>query len=172
MQRIIIIGCGGAGKSTLARQLGEKTGLPVVHLDQIWWSPGNWQHMDREEFDARLMAEMEKPRWILDGNFNRTLEARLQKCDTVIYLDYPRLVCLKNWLGRVIQNWGHARIDMAEGCAEWFDPEMAKWIWNFNKKNRAHYHALLSTLDGKQVYILHSRREVRAFLAKVADSHL
>ena len=171
MERVIIIGCGGAGKSTLARQLGEKTGLPVVHLDQIWWEPGNWQHLEREEFDARLMAEMEKPQWILDGNFNRTLEARLQKCDTVIYLDYPRLVCLKNWLGRVIQNWGHARTDMAEGCAEWFDPEMAKWIWNFNKKNRAHYHALLSALDGKQVYILKSRREARAFLAKVVDSH-
>ena len=164
MERIMIIGCGGAGKSTLARQLGEKTGLPVVHLDQIWWEPGHWQHMSREEFDARLMAELEKPRWILDGNFNRTLEARLQKCDTVIYLDLPRIVCLKSWIGRVIRNWGTARPDMAEGCKEWFDPEMAKWIWKFNKQNRQRYLQILSELEGKRVHILKNRRAVKRFL--------
>ena len=164
MERVIIIGCGGAGKSTLARKLGEKTGLPVVHLDQIWWAPGNWQHLAREEFDRRLLTETEKPRWILDGNFNRTLEMRLQKCDTVIYLDYPRIVCLKNWIGRVIQNWGHARADMAEGCSEWFDPDMAKWIWQFNRKNRKRYHELLEELDGVKVHIFRSRRETAKFL--------
>ena len=169
MERVIIIGCGGAGKSTLARKLGDKTGLPVIHLDQIWWGPGFWQHMEREEFDQRLAEEIAKPRWILDGNFNRTLEVRLAQCDTVIYLDYPRLVCLKNWIGRVIKNWGHARSDMAEGCQEWFDPEFAVWIWNFNKKNRARYYALLKNLEGKQVCILKSRREADAFLASIPN---
>jgi len=164
MERIMIIGCGGAGKSTLARQLGEKTGLPVVHLDQIWWSPGSWQHISREEFDARLFEKMEKPQWILDGNFNRTMEPRLKKCDTVIYLDMPRIVCLISWIGRVIKNWGTARPDMAEGCNEWFDPEMAKWIWNFNKQNRKRYLDLLAQLEGKQVYILRSRRAVKKYL--------
>ena len=160
----MIIGCGGAGKSTLARKLGEKTGLPVVHLDQIFWAPGNWQHLEEEEFDARLMEQMEKPRWILDGNFNRTMELRLSFCDTVIYLDYPRLVCMKNWLGRVIKNWGHAREDMAEGCGEWLDPEMAKWIWNFNKKNRKRYYTLLENARDKNVVILKSRRLAEKFL--------
>ncbi len=164
MERVIIIGCGGAGKSTLARKLGEKTGLPVVHLDQIWWAPGNWVHLEREEFDRLLIAETEKPQWILDGNFNRTMELRLDKCDTVIYLDFSRFACLKNWIGRVIKNWGHHRIDMAEGCNEWFDPDMVKWIWNFNKNNRKRYLELLSNLDGKQVYILRSRRQVEKFL--------
>lgn len=167
MERIMIIGCGGAGKSTLARQLGEKTGLPVVYLDQIWWAPGNWKHVEREAFDAALAAEMEKPQWILDGNFNRTIQLRLEKCDTVIYLDMNRFICLKNWVGRVIQNWGHHRIDMVEGCNEWFDPEMAKWIWNFNKQNRRHYYALLQGLEGKQVYILKSRRAVKKFLREI-----
>ena len=164
MERIMIIGCGGAGKSTLARQLGEKTGIPVVHLDQIWWSPGNWQHLSREEFDRRLMTEVEKPRWILDGNFNRTLELRLEKCDTVVYLDSNRWVCLKNWIGRVIKNWGHARADMAEGCNEWFDPEMVRWLWRFNRDNRKRYYELLGGLEGKRVCILKSRREVKRFL--------
>ena len=167
MERIIIIGCGGAGKATLARALGEKTGLPVVHLDQIWWAPGNWQHLEREEFDSRLFEEMEKPKWILDGNFNRTMEPRLEKCDTVIYLDMPWYVCMKNWIGRGIKNWGHARPDMAPGCNEWFDPEMAGWIWKFNRQNRKRYLRLLAGLEGKKVYILRSRREVKAFLNTV-----
>ena len=167
MDRVMIIGCGGAGKSTLARKLGEKTGLPVVHLDQIWWEPGNWQHLEKPEFDQRLQAEMEKPRWILDGNFNRTIEARLAVCDTVIYHDYPRNDCLKNRLGRVIQNWGHARADMAEGCAEWFDPEMAKWIWKFNKQNRSRYYALLEKTENKNIVILKSRGQAEKFLESI-----
>ena len=164
MERVMIIGCGGAGKSTLARKLGEKTGLPVVHLDQIWWAPGNWQHIEKPEFDEKLALELEKPRWILDGNFNRTIEARLEVCDTVIYLDYPRLVCLKNWLGRVVRNWGRHRPDMTEGCNEWFDPEFVKWIWNFNKNNRARYYALLNNAGDKKVVILKSRRQAQKFL--------
>ena len=167
MKRVMIIGCGGAGKSTLARQLGEKTGLPVVHLDQIWWAPGNWQHLDREEFDRLLLQELEKPQWILDGNYDRTMELRLQQCDTVIYLDYPRVVCLAGWIGRVIRNWGHTRPDMGPGCAEWFDPEMAGWIWNFNKKNRKRYYSLLNEPEGKSVHIFHSRWALRRFLEQV-----
>ena len=94
MERIVIIGCPGSGKSTLARELGEKLDLPVVHLDQIYWSPGNWQHLEKDEFDALLMQELQKPRWILDGNFNRTLELRLERCDTVIFLDFNRIFYL------------------------------------------------------------------------------
>ena len=82
MERIMIIGCGGSGKSPLARQLGEKTGLPVIHLDQIFWSPGNWNHLERDAFDELLRQELEKPQWIMDGNFDRTMPARIAKCDT------------------------------------------------------------------------------------------
>ena len=164
MERVMIIGCGGAGKSTLARKLGEKTGLPVVHLDQIWWAPGNWQHVSREEFDVQLAAELAKPRWILDGNFNRTIEIRLQRCDTVIYLDFNRFACLKNWVGRVIRNWGHARADMAPGCNEWFDPEMLGWIWNFNRHNRERYYRLLTEVEGVNIIILKNRHQVERFL--------
>ena len=164
MERILIIGCGGAGKSTLAKKLGEKTGLPVVHLDQIYWSPGNWQHLEKDEFDALLMQELQKPRWILDGNFNRTMELRLEKCDTVIYLDFNRITCILGWMKRVVKNWGTAREDMAPGCNEWFDPEFAKWLWNFNKLNRSRYLAILEKQKDKEVYIFRNRRQVRNFL--------
>ena len=167
MKRVLIIGCGGAGKSTLARQLGGKTSLPVVHLDQIYWSPGNWEHLEREEFDRLLNVELEKTCWILDGNFNRTLELRLEKCDTVIYLDFSRAQCIMGWLKRVVTNWGVARPDMAPGCNEWFDLEFAKWIWNFNKQNREKYLTILGAQKGKEIHILRNRRQVREFLDKI-----
>ena len=164
MERIIIIGCGGAGKSTLAKALGEKTGLPVVHLDKIFWSPGNWQHLPREEFDALLIKELEKPRWILDGNFDRKLPLRLEKCDTVIYLDFNRFACLFSWLKRVITNWGRTRADMGPNCNEWFDPEFVKWLWTYNKTNRPQNYCLLEKATHAKVIILKNRRMVRALL--------
>lgn len=164
MERIMIIGCGGSGKSTLARQLGEKTGLPVVHLDQIFWSPGNWQHLEREAFDALLRQELEKPQWIMDGNFNRTMPMRLDKCDTVIYLDYNRFVCIFSWLKRVISNWRRTRPDMGPNCNERFDPEFVKWIWSFNKKYRKQYRELLAQQKDKKIYIFKNRRQLPAFL--------
>ena len=82
----------------------------------------------------------------------------------MIYLDMNRLVCLKSWLGRVIQNWGHARPDMAEGCKEWIDPEFAAWIWNFNKNNRKRYYELLEQQTEKKVLIFKNRRQVAKFL--------
>lgn len=163
MKRVMIIGCGGAGKSTLARKLGEKTGLPVIHLDQIFWSPGNWQHLEKEEFDALLMQELEKPAWILDGNFNRTMELRLEKCDTVIYLDYSRWICLLQWIKRVVTHWGRTRPDMGPECNEWFDPEFALWIWNFNKTHRAEYYDMLSAQKDKTICIFRNRRQLNRF---------
>ena len=81
MKRILIIGNAGAGKSTFAKALSQKLGLPLVHLDQLFWY-GDWQTVERSEFDRQLQAELEKPQWIIDGNFSRTLPHRLQYCDT------------------------------------------------------------------------------------------
>lgn len=164
MERVIIIGCGGSGKSTLARALGEKTALPVTHLDQIWWKPGNWQHLEPGEFDARLSELVQQPAWIMDGNFDRTMGIRLEHCDTVIYMDFPAIVCLFSWVKRVIINWGRARVDMAEGCCEWFDPEFAGWILNFNKKHRKGYYEMLEGQKEKTVLIFRNRHQVRKFL--------
>lgn len=164
MERIMVIGCCGSGKTTLSRKLGEKLGLPVVHLDRIFWSPGHWEHLPPGEFDQRLMAETAKERWVMDGNYNRTLNLRLERADAVVYLDFTRWQCLWGWMGRVIKNWGNARPDMAEGCAEWFDPEMAAFIWKFNPTNRKRYLEMLHNWQGGQVYILRNRRDVKRFL--------
>ncbi len=163
MDRILIIGSGGAGKSTMARALGEKLGLPVVHLDKLFWKPG-WVETPKEEMDAKILAEMEKPQWIIDGNYNRTLSKRLEYCDTAIYLDYSRFTCLFGALKRVIRNLGRVRSDMGEGCPEKFDLEFLKWIWNFNKKHRNRYYKMLSEAPNARVIILKSRQQTRKFL--------
>ena len=163
MERILIIGCGGAGKSTLARQLGEKTGLPVVHLDQLFWHPG-WVESTKDEIDAKIMEELGKPRWIMDGNYNRTLPLRFQSCDTVIYLDFCRFACLFGVLKRVLTTYGTVRPDMAEGCPERFDLDFLKWVWNFNKSKRESYYRLLNETDGIEKIVLKNRRMVKRFL--------
>lgn len=166
MERILIIGCGGAGKSTLARQLGEKLDIPVVHLDRLFWKPG-WVQEGREEFDRKLALELEKDRWIIDGNFNRTMPQRLQKCDTIIYLDFSRLTCLLGVAKRIITTYGKVRPDMGEGCPERFDLEFLNWVWNYNKNNRQHNYDLLNKATHVQKIILKNRRMVKALLRKL-----
>jgi adenylate kinase family enzyme len=163
MERIIIIGCGGAGKSTLARQLGDKLSLPVVHLDKLFWLPG-WVEMEKDAFDALLLEEMAKEKWIMDGNFNRTMSQRLERCDTVIYLDFSRFACLMGVLKRVITTYGKERPDMGEGCPERIDFEFLKWVWDFNKNKRERYYKMLNEAEGKQTIVLKNRRMVKRFL--------
>lgn len=163
MERILIIGCGGAGKSTLARQLGEKLGLPVIHLDKRWWKPG-WVESTPEEFDEKLAAELEKPRWIMDGNFNRTMPQRLSKCDTVIYLDFSRVACLLGVLKRVITTYGKVRPDMGEDCPERLDLDFLKWVWYYNRNNREKNYRLLNEAEGIETVVLKNRRMVKRFL--------
>lgn len=163
MERILIIGCGGAGKSTLARQLGEKLDLPVVHLDSIFWLPG-WVEMEREAFDDRVRQELEKPKWIIDGNYNRTMPQRIAKCDTVIYLDFSRFACLYGIFKRLLTNIGKTRPDMGAGCKEKVDWEFVKWVWNFNKNKREGYYRLLNEAEGIETIVLKNRRMVRRFL--------
>ena len=150
----------------MARQLGEKTGLPVVHLDKLFWHPG-WVESSKEEIDAKIMQAILEPRWILDGNYNRTLPKRLEYCDTVIYLDFSRFACLMGVVKRVLTTYGTVRPDMGEGCPERFDWDFLQWVWNFNKNKRKKYHDLLSAQTGKEIYILKNRRQVKRFLGQI-----
>jgi adenylate kinase family enzyme len=163
MERIIIIGCGGSGKSTLARALGEKTGLPVVHLDKLFWKPG-WVESTRDEIDAKIQAEMEKPHWIMDGNYNRTMAERIRHCDTVIYLDFSRAACVFGVLKRVITTYGTVRPDMGEGCPERFDWKFLQWVWNYNREKRERNYRLLKEAEDVEIIILKNRTAVKKFL--------
>lgn len=163
MERILIIGCGGAGKSTLARQLGEKLNLPVVHLDKLFWHPG-WVESTKEEIDEKIRVEMQRPQWIMDGNYNRTLPERVKHCDTIIYLDFSRTVCLLGVVKRIITTYGTVRPDMGEGCPERIDLAFLKWVWNYNKDKRERNYKLLNEVEGVETIVLKNRRMVKKYL--------
>lgn len=164
MERIMIIGCGGSGKSTLARQLGEKLNLPVVHLDKLFWKPG-WEHVSREEFDCLHREALKGEKWILDGNFDRTMAERAKYCDTIIYLDFSRFACLMGVTKRILTTYGTVRPDMGEGCPERIDWAFLQWVWNFNKEKREKNYRLLNETDGIEKIVLKNRRAVKKFLA-------
>ena len=163
MKRIVIIGCGGAGKSTLARQLGEKLDLPVVHLDKLFWKPG-WEQVSHEEFDVLHRQALAEEKWIMDGNFNRTMGERVAHCDAIIYLDFSRFACLFGVLKRVLTTYGTVRPDMGEGCPERFDWEFLRWVWNYNKDKRERNYRLLNETKGVETIVLKNRKAVKQFL--------
>jgi adenylate kinase family enzyme len=136
MRRVAILGNSGSGKSTLARAMGERLGLPVVHLDALFWQPG-WKEPENEAFRARVAAAVAGDAWITDGNFvGRTFDLRLAKADLVIYLDQPRRVCLWRVLKRAWTYRGKTRPDLAEGCPEKLDWPFLEWVWTFERKSR------------------------------------
>ncbi|QTD39635.1 AAA family ATPase [Sporosarcina sp. Te-1] len=134
-KRVLIIGSSGAGKSTLSRELAERTGLPVLHLDAIFWKEG-WTPTPKAEFRAALQKELEKPEWIIDGNFNSTIEMRATYADLVIFLDFPNWLCAARVMKRRWMYRGTKRPDMGEGCPEKVDWEFIKFIWTYPKKKR------------------------------------
>ena len=166
MDKILIIGCPGSGKSTLARALKEKLGLPVVHLDQLWWK-NKWEHVTREEFDSRLAMALNMDQWIIDGHYSRTMSMRLSRCDTIIYLDFDRWECLLGAMQRLAKYHGKTRPDMGGNCPERFDWNHMKYIWNFNQNNRAMLYGYLAQAKHAEHIVLKSRREVKAFLQKL-----
>ena len=168
MERIVIIGCGGAGKSTLARQLGEKLDIPVVHLDKLFWRPG-WVQVSKDEFDKLHREALAREKWIMDGNFDRTMAERITRSDTVIYLDFSRFACLMGVLKRVFTTYGKVRPDMGEGCPERIDWDFLKWVWDFNKNKREKNYRLLNEAEGKETIVLKNRRAVKKFLEQVGQ---
>lgn len=165
-KRIIIIGCCGSGKSTLARQINQKMDIPIVHLDQLFWR-SNWQHISDDEFDRLLQDELKKDNWIIDGNYNHSLQKRFEYADTVIYLDYSRIICIWGIVKRVIKNHGRTRPDMSENCPEKFDFEFLKYTWNFNKKYHSSNMEIIKNCDNKTIYIFKNRRQCNQFLESI-----
>lgn len=165
MRRVLVLGCPGAGKSTLARSLGEALSLPVVHLDKLWWKSG-WINRTEGEFDALLDAVLLGEEWVIDGNYLRTLPRRLERCDAVVLLDYPRRGCLLRALRRILTWRGRTRPDMAADCPERLDGEFVRWIWEFHRTQRPQVLELLDGWTG-ELRVFRSPRACADFLAKL-----
>ncbi len=134
-QRICVIGCGGTGKSTLARLLGDRMDLPVFHLDALIWQAG-WVLPSREDIIAAQKGNSDGERWVIDGNWDSTMPVRLARADTIIWLDYPTRTALWGIMKRLAHWRGRGRPDMAEGCVERFDWEFLRWVVEFRSKHR------------------------------------
>ena len=166
MDRILIVGCPGSGKSTFAKELHRITGIPLIHLDMLFWNKDGTT-VEKSVFYERLTEALEEERWIIDGNYSRTIPMRLPKCDTIIYLDFNRWECLLGMFQRVTRWYGKQRPDMGGECRERFDPEFVRWIWNFNEQNRVRNYTWLAQAKHAKSIVLRNRREVKAFLAGI-----
>lgn len=159
----MIIGCPGAGKSTFARELKDKTGLPLYHLDMIWHKPDR-TNISKEEFDAKLAEIVRRDRWIIDGNYQRTLELRLKECDTVFLMDYPLDICLSGAESRI----GEKREDLPWLETE-FDEEFKRWIIDFPQNELPDIYKLINKYkDEKNIVIFKSQKEAGDYLRKIA----
>ena len=168
MKRIMIIGCGGAGKSTLARELGTLLELPLVHLDQAYWRP-NWEERDKHEWAQIVTQLADQPKWILDGNYGGTMDIRLQRADTVVFLDRSSWVCVFRVLQRWWQTRGQTRPDMAPGCEERFSFAFLHYVFFYNKTRRPGILKKLDNLSSKQtVFRLRTQREIDHFIANLS----
>lgn len=167
MKRVLVIGSSGAGKSTFAKRLGEATGLKVIHLDKLFWSP-NWVEMPKDQWREKVVQTLEaSDSWIIDGNYSGTLEMRLKKCDTVIFLDMPRIVCVWRILKRVAFYHKSTRPDMADGCDEKFDWQFVKWTWSYPTRSKPKVESLLKNSQ-KNVIRLKSKKEIEGFFADLS----
>lgn len=135
MQRIMVLGSGGAGKSTLARRLGEKLGLPVIHLDRLFWQPG-WVEHDPETWPKKVSEVAAGERWVIDGNYTGTAPERFARADTVVFLDLPRWKCICSIILRSIHNLGRTRQDMGSGCPDKLDLDFILWVWGYPARSR------------------------------------
>lgn len=159
-QRAIVIGSPGAGKSVFARALRDMTGLPLYYLDRIWHKPDKTT-VSREEFDRRLGEILANDRWIIDGNYGRTLRQRLLRCDAVFLLDYPKEVCLAGAAARI----GTKREDLP-WVEEELDGEFRQWIEEFPEKQLPELYRLLREYPKKSVTVFRSREESERWLAE------
>lgn len=159
MKKVIVIGSPGAGKSTFSRKLRDLTELPLYHLDLLWHKPDRTT-VSREEFDRQLAKLVSKDQWIIDGNYQRTIEPRMNECDTVFLMDFPVEVCLEGVESRI----GKKRDDMP-WIEQEFDGEFRQWIIDFPKKRLPSLYEMIQKYqNGRNILIFKSRNEADHYL--------
>jgi len=165
MRKILVIGSGGAGKSTFSIRLSKILNIEVIHLDTRYWQPG-WVEPSKEEWKKTIEMLIARETWIMDGNYSGTLDLRIVACDTLIFLDISPWVCVWRVIKRLMRHRNTRRPDMAEGCHERFDLSFVLWVWNYRKRSRPRIVKLIGeNTEGKKIIFLRSNEAMERFLA-------
>ena len=170
MQRILVMGSPGSGKSTFARRLSGIIGIPTVSLDALFWKP-SWVESDLDEFRQRVTEMAHRPRWIMDGNYilQGAGQLRRQVSDTIIWFDLPRLTCMFGILKRIADSYGQVRPEMAEGCPEKIDFEFFQYVWTYRQQQRPKLLKYFEGLRSDQSLICFTeRRQAGRYLSELA----
>ena len=164
-KKIIILGCPGSGKSTLARKLHDKTGIPLFHLDSLWWKEDR-THISRELFDRKLETVLRSEEWIIDGDYSRTYETRFAHCDTIVFLDYDEEECLKGIAERI----GRKRPDIPWN-EDRPDPQLIAEVKSYHMEKRPKVLDLIGKHPDKQVMVFRTREQAQAWLSGIAEEN-
>ena len=172
-QRIMIIGSSGSGKSTLGRAIGDRLGLPTIHMDREFWLPG-WVEPDKAAWREKVRALCARETWVMDGNYSATWDLRIPRADTIVWLDLPRWLYLSRAIWRTLKSYGRVRTDLAPGCPDRIEITFfTDWIWNYPTRSRP------GTLDmiererkagQRRIVVLRTTSEVRRFVADLPSS--
>lgn len=164
MQRIMVLGCCGAGKSTFSKKIHDKLGLELIHLDQYYWKP-NWEETETSEWESIVHDLAAKPSWIIDGNYGGTMDIRIKRADTIIYLNYSTPKCMFRVCSRIVKNYGRTRADMTDGCPERFDLQFLHYVATFNIVKRKGILERMGKVDTeKNCIILRNDTDADVFL--------
>ena len=170
MRRVVVIGSGGAGKSTFSRALAQETGLPLIHLDRHFWRSG-WEPTPKEEWNRVVEGLIQGPEWIMDGNYGGSMEPRLAAADTVVFLDTPRRTCLARVVRRRLTYGGASRPSLPPGCPERLTFQFLEWVWSYPTKRRPGILNRLSELEADTaVHILRGDPDIEAFMAEAREA--
>ena len=172
MKRVLVIGCCGAGKSTFSRKLQALLKVELLHLDQYYWKP-DWQEPEQAEWTAMVNDLASRPSWIMDGNYGGTMDLRIKRADTIIYLDYRTTTCLWRITKRTLKYRGRVRPDMPAGCKERFDLDFYHYVATYNLNRREGVLDKLDKVKGaKNICVLKNDAAAEAFLGKLREGEV
>jgi adenylate kinase family enzyme len=164
VERVVVLGSSGSGKTMLAEALARRTGLPIVYLDLLFWRPG-WKRAPEDEAVGALEARLAEDRWIVEGDFLGAGDTRFERADTVVFLDFPRHTCIRRVLWRLVRDRRRSRPDLPEGCREEIDLDLLRWVWRYRRNTRPRVLEILQRLNPHvRVRRLRSPADVRRFL--------